>query len=150
MPKEQFRLLYSIRWQIELVFKAWKSNFALDKITSSKAHVVKTFLYAKLIFIFLTTKMIRIVKNWTWMERRKEVSEYRAYKHFQTIAHNWMMAIVREPDTVTEILLDALKFISKSCIKCKRKGRQLPFEILEEISGSALPDSVGTGTYGLA
>jgi hypothetical protein len=138
LPKEQFRLLYSVRWQIELIFKSWKSNFGLTKITSTKPSIVKTFLYAKLIFIFLFDKIIRITANWTWKADCKEVSFYRAYKYLKSIAYKLMLAILQDPDAVEDILLDAIKFISHSCIKSKRKGQKLPFEILEEISSNAL------------
>jgi len=146
LPKEQFQLLYAVRWQIELVFKSWKSNFALEKFTSKKAPIVKTFLYAKLIFIFLTSKIIRIAKNRIWKKNRKEISEFRAYKIFKAIAYKWMLAVVKKPCDVKKILLETIEFFSKSCIKHKRKDRKLPLEILEEISGDILLNSLQTGT----
>lgn len=150
LPMKQFRLLYAVRWQVELVFKSWKSNFSLHKFKSTKIHVVKTFLYAKLIFIFLTSKIIQIAKSWVWKNYHKEVSEFRAHKYFKTIALKWMFAIVKYPDTIENILFDALKFISQSCIKQKKGDRKLPCEILDKISDISLSNPLDTTNYVLS
>ena len=48
LSMNNFRKLYSVRWQIELVFKNWKSNFKLDKISGFKQEKIKCMLYLKL------------------------------------------------------------------------------------------------------
>jgi len=142
LPKEHFRTLYFIRWQIELIFKSWKSNFRLEKISSEKLSHVMCCLYAKLIFIFLTTKIIRVAKIYTWIKRKKEVSEYRAHKHFKIIAESWMKAVIQDSESVKDILNNAIEFIMYSCIKCKRKEYKCPLEILEKISSYGELNSV--------
>ncbi|NUM33280.1 MAG: hypothetical protein HUU50_01950 [Candidatus Brocadiae bacterium] len=74
---------------------------------------------------------------------------YRAYKYFKTIAYQWLLAIIKNPDAVKDIIFDAIEFISKFCIKQKRRGHKLPFEILEEISNNDVSNPFQTGTYAL-
>ena len=46
---QQVVVLYAMRWQIELIFKVWKSQAALDRIAGRRRERVLTELYAKLI-----------------------------------------------------------------------------------------------------
>jgi hypothetical protein len=55
---EQVALLYAVRWQIELLFKLWKSHMHLHGVSSYRQERILVELYAKLIglvlFQFLT------------------------------------------------------------------------------------------------
>src|SRR5690606_18157734 len=55
LAKDNFRKLYGIRWQIELVFKNWKSNFNLDKVSGIKPERIKCMLYSRLLLIFISS-----------------------------------------------------------------------------------------------
>ena len=47
----QVVILYAVRWQIELIFKVWKSECALDRVAGRRRARVLSELYAKLIGI---------------------------------------------------------------------------------------------------
>ena len=64
IPRQQIRSLYRIRWQIELIFKNWKSNFALAKVTGKRPERIKCMIYAKLLFIMITTKICGAIQNY--------------------------------------------------------------------------------------
>jgi len=49
IPLEHTGLLYTVRWQIELVFKLWKSQMQLNHIAGLRKERVQVELYAKLI-----------------------------------------------------------------------------------------------------
>lgn len=49
LSTEQVAQLYPVRWQVELVFKLWKSEFALDRVAGLRRERVLCELYAKLI-----------------------------------------------------------------------------------------------------
>jgi len=56
-PAELIQKLYHLRWQIELVFKAWKSTLKLDDIPSKGAYTVECIMYGKLIWALLNWKV---------------------------------------------------------------------------------------------
>jgi IS4 transposase len=60
--KEVFEA-YSLRWQIELVFKTWKSNLNINKVKSMKKERMECQLIAKLIWILLNSKIFQIANN---------------------------------------------------------------------------------------
>jgi len=137
IPKKVVRQFYTIRWQIELVFKSWKSNFHLDKISGKRPERIKCMIYAKLLFIFITTKIIRLASIYTWHNSKREVSEFQAAKHLKIIEHEWMRAIIRNPQEIKAILLNAFYYITKRCLKSKSKKRIYPIEILSTIVSPA-------------
>ena len=50
LPSEAILQLYRLRWQIELVFKTWKSIFNLHTVHSMKVERFKCLLYSRLLF----------------------------------------------------------------------------------------------------
>lgn len=85
LSMSNFRKLYGIRWQIELVFKNWKSNFNLDKISGIKEERIKCMLYSRLLLIFISGKIIYQLRNIYWIETRTEISEFKTSKHLNII-----------------------------------------------------------------
>lgn len=51
-PK-QVAQVYSLRWRIEIIFKTWKSHFAITDVPTSTATCVEAYIYAMLIYITL-------------------------------------------------------------------------------------------------
>jgi hypothetical protein len=51
VPKERVHDLYSLRWQIEIVFKTWKSFFQMDRCKEVKRERLECHLYGQLIDI---------------------------------------------------------------------------------------------------
>lgn len=128
-----FRRLYSIRWQIEIIFKNWKSNFALDKITSQKKCFVKCQIYAKLLYIFITHKMMFVATNLLWETVQREVSTLSAGKHFKVVAGKWLNSVINDSEKVVEILSEAIEFLMRNCVKSQKKGAKSPLQILAEV-----------------
>jgi hypothetical protein len=53
LPTKLVWELYRLRWQIELVFKAWKSVADINKLKKAKRERIECYLYAKLIFVLM-------------------------------------------------------------------------------------------------
>jgi hypothetical protein len=132
-----FRLLYTIRWQVELIFKNWKSNFTLDKLTGKRPERILCMIYAKLLHIFLSTKIIFVAKSYAWATRKDEVSDQKAGKHLKLVAQEWLRKIIQSPHEIESLLKDAVEFIAKRCIKIEQKDRTYPLKMLEMLEYEA-------------
>ena len=131
LPSQWCRLLYSIRWQIELIFKLWKSNFALEQVAGIRKERVLCTLYAKLLCIFVTSKLVFWVRNTMWNTRHRELSEFRAVKVLQTYLPDVSQALLNAPNQVRSVLRKAVKAMA-GCLKSSQRTRRYPLDLLEE------------------
>jgi hypothetical protein len=143
LSMNNFRKLYGIRWQIEIVFKNWKSNFKLDKISGIKIERIKCMLYSKLILIIISTKLIYQLRNKYWKEFKIEISQFKASKHIIIIFQEILKIVITNTSStfsnnkqkkIFNLLIDSLKFILKNCNKIKQNDRAYLLDIIESIS----------------
>ncbi len=121
-----------------MIFKNWKSNFNLAKVTGKRPQRIKCLIYSKLLFIFITTKLVSLIRIETWLSAKREVSFYQAGTHIKTIAMAWLTNIIQHPEKVNNTLQHARKFIKKRCLKGKSKKRTYPIEWLEWLEKEGL------------
>lgn len=63
LSTEQVRATYSLRWQIELIFKVWKSQGHLSKVKAMKIQRFQCQLIAKLLWLLLHWQALRVVQQ---------------------------------------------------------------------------------------
>lgn len=128
---EQISQVYAIRWQIEIWFKAWKSYMNIDKVHQMSAHRFTTTHYATLIFIVITTKLFNVLKYKQWNDKQLELSELKAAR---IMANNpnllWDM-LIEKPPCAKAAWRQLKESIYKYARKEKKKGKKLPFMILQ-------------------
>jgi hypothetical protein len=89
LSKDEILLLYKLRWQVELMFKSWKSICSIDKIQPMKYERFSCVLFAKLILIVLKLQLFWNFQHYYFYKERKMLSPYKCFKtlhsSFQTL-----------------------------------------------------------------
>jgi len=80
LATEIIRLIYTLRWQIELIFKIWKSIFKIDKVKKMSIFRFECYIYSKLIAILITLHINNKVGQFLWDEHGFELSTMKAAK----------------------------------------------------------------------
>lgn len=126
LPEDTFPLtdiqkIYSVRWQIEIMFKVWKSIFNIDKIKGVNTCRILCFIYGKLIAILLCTTVFWPIRN-ACEKAGKYLSELKSFRklllYINKIVHH---LIAKTP------VIDTIKFfiqmLWRKAEKEKKKGK---------------------------
>jgi hypothetical protein len=126
LPAEKVMLLYRFRWQVELMFKNWKSVFSIHKLQKMKEERYITMLYTRLILIVVNLQIINQVQNALFKQGEKEaILSYR--KALQTLKNSFheILNILRDRREKAIQLLEAIyRILSKNHWREKRKKRE--------------------------
>jgi predicted transcriptional regulator len=85
---------YRLRWQIELMFKIWKSLCHIDKVKQVKKERLECYIYAKLIGIVLSWQIIWAVAKFTRVKDNKALSYFKAFKTMLRVKLTELRAIL--------------------------------------------------------
>lgn len=124
---------YRIRWQIELIFKLWKSDCGLNQIHRAwRPERVLTELYAKMIGIVIVHFLLAPLRipDEQWAER--EVSNVRFRKVLQRFARSFKQCLTN-PLAWTKVFEHFLFHIQRFALKQKRRTQPNTFSLLAEL-----------------
>lgn len=81
LTPEQVQLYYRLRWQIELLFKIWKSVLELDKIGKMSIFRFECYLYSRLLVLLLSTQVENMLRSVA--DTDFELSEWKAMTYLK-------------------------------------------------------------------
>lgn len=93
LSADQVLLFYRIRWQIELIFKFWKSFCGLESIPAMRQERVLTEFYAKLLIALVANYLVAPLRIPGEVWANHEVSPYQIRALLSLFAHHFMHAI---------------------------------------------------------
>lgn len=138
IPKEKMAVetvlkAYSLRWQVELIFKAWKSNLKLDQIKLVNIYRMKCELYCKLIFALIASHAIGKCNHYLLENnglRKKQISYPKMFKYLKTKSQELKEAV--QTNFEHWVKNHIIPVCKKLTIE-KKKGKTPSFVIINEI-----------------
>lgn len=126
---------YSFRWQIELIFKAWKSGLHLATVTTTTKHSTLCCLYGRMLLILLTDALCPTLRATVWQKQCREVSLLKLVRYLQAGADQWLHSLFRNTGQLTI-------FLSRVCVAAERLVRKAVRH--RRSSAQRLHDSLGS------
>lgn len=131
LSSEETMLIYRLRWQVELMFKNWKSVCKINKIQPMKYERFACLLFAKLILIMLNMQIISNLQVYYFKKRCQILSENKCFKtlreSFSVLRDIWK----RRRKISERKLKDLANLFSSNHWKEKRKNKINLIEIIE-------------------
>lgn len=131
LKTEEIHLFYSLRWQVELMFKVWKSIFKIDQVKKVKIQRFKCFLYGRLIALLLSSSIVFTAKNIILENDDKEISNFKSFDKVIEYFPMIQQEIFRGEVAIARVFKRLIFIIGRLGIKSKRKGMKSNKEILE-------------------
>jgi len=107
---------YTLRWQVELVFRGWKSGLHVATITTTTKYSTLCYLYGRMLLILLTAALSSPLRVAVWQHQR-ELSVFKLVRHCQANADHWLRCLFQSPQQLST-------FLSRLCAAAARLGRK--------------------------
>jgi hypothetical protein len=125
IPDEKVYGLYKLRWQVELIFKNWKSSgWHLDRIKDVKYTRYMCILYAKLLMIILSDRIYSVIAAERYRRHGQILSRGKCGKTLCDQIRLIRQLINASVDMMEQILDKIELLFSRGHILCRRKGRR--------------------------
>jgi hypothetical protein len=142
MPKaydlQKIYELYTLRWQVELIFKVWKSIYHIDKLKKVKIERFECQLYGKLILALVSSTVLFKVRKLVATNKNKEISEIQLAQVVNEFIHELYISLNRTFEETLEIILLIYDIAHKNTMKQRKKDKKTEFDILEAIYSSQI------------
>lgn len=130
LDKEQVHNIYTLRWQIEILFKSFKTYFEIDEVKKVKIERFECQLYGKLIAIILTSSVMFRLRALLMIKKEKEISELKATGILKQYLNRIFASFMDNLEKLTVLLHQIFKAIEKNGCKSRSKHKKTAFEIL--------------------
>ena len=122
IPPEDLRSLYTLRWQIELMFKIWKSIGEIDKVKKMKVERFESFLFAKLIWIVLNWHIMKLVFHYYYKKDGMAISPFKLFATLKGSILDFRSSIKKSIDSISSFIMEHIDLGLKHLISEKKKN----------------------------
>ncbi len=135
-PAETLHSLYKLRWQIELIFKQFKSLLHLHISDTGNIHRLRCEIYGKLIVAIFIHQIHGYYNGKYWNEKKREISMDKLYKLLQPKGIVILEKIIVSISSAIKYLKQTLKKIINRCMKGKQNSKSTTLKTLDSLSSS--------------
>jgi len=114
---------YALRWQVELVFKSWKSHLHLATLTTKTVESTLCYLYGRMLLILLTYAFYPPLQTRLWEHHHRELSLLKLVRHLQAGAEYWLHALFKSEAALLRFLLQTYAAAERLVRKASRQRR---------------------------
>jgi hypothetical protein len=125
--------LYSLRWQIEILFKTWKSLFHIHKVKKMKTARFECHLYGTLISLLISSTVMFKIRERLYRKQKKELSEYKAMSIIKESCMNLFQAILSSGFHATDFFMRLYAITAQNGKKSHRYNQKSALEIMKKI-----------------
>jgi putative transposase len=115
--------LYRLRWQLELVFKAWKSVLHLDEIISENKNIIINFTLIGMCAALISKSLSISVINEEVKEKQAAFSVQRAVSFLIRIGHSLFLNIKRKVRWAKKLILEQISLFKEELYDPNYKSR---------------------------
>jgi len=132
LPLDMVAAVYSLRWQIELLFKQIKSQLLIEKINTAQEHRCRCEILGKIIMAILIQQIHSHYNIKIWNSSRREISIEKLYKRLNERAKIILDLILKKNfNSFIKYMAEEMDRLTKTCLKGVQKNRRNIMELLE-------------------
>lgn len=115
--------LYKIRWQIELLFKIWKSILKIHAVKKMKPERLKCYLYSKFIWILLCWDITMSFEFVVWKKFKELISIYKCFHLLKDRSTAFKIILLGNKKKIKNLLQEVLQTFIDYGLKDDKKGK---------------------------
>ena len=125
---------YTLRWQVELVFRAWKSGVHVATLTTTTKYSTLCYLYGRMLLILLTAALSSPLRVTAWQQHR-ELSLFKLVRYCQAHADHWLQRLFQSPAQLG-VFLARLCVTAERLVRKATRNRRTSAQCLRESLGA--------------
>ena len=125
---------YTLRWQVELVFRAWKSGVHVATLTTTTKYSTLCYLYGRMLLILLTAALSSPLRVTAWQQHR-ELSLFKLVRYCQAHADHWLQRLFQSPAQLG-VFLARLCATAERLVRKATRNRRTSAQCLRESLGA--------------
>lgn len=143
ISNEMIRSFYRLRWNVELIFKSFKSVLKIHKTNVRKnANRLRCEIYARLILVAVVHKVHNYIHLHLWNSERRELSLDKFWKYIKEMRTECYKKIRKSMKIFLKYIESQYDNIVRSCEKYHQKSRNTTLQLIDKQIGDGISTKI--------